>query len=217
MKFYGIFESHNFKRNVGQGKPWKGKSLSEETKAKISSSKIGVSTGRRVEYEHALCPICGKEFERKKNSKLRQYCSEKCSRSYRKGKTYEELYGEDRSKEIIAKWIDSMCQKDMFYVSKPHRILKDAMVDSGLYIGFSTSERLYYFEIDELNRNKKIAIEVDGDYWHTLPKKIIADKRKNTYLTNRGYTVLRFWEHEIYNDLNMCLKRIEEALNVTNQ
>lgn len=66
MKFYEIFESHNFKRNVGQGKPWKGKSLSEETKAKISSSKTGVSTGRRVEYERVTCPICGKEFERKR-------------------------------------------------------------------------------------------------------------------------------------------------------
>jgi len=216
MKFHDIFETHNFKRNIGKNKPWQGKHLPVETKEKIRNSKTGVILGPRIILEILSCPICGKEFKRGGSRSTKKFCSDKCSRKSRKGITYIEQYGEEKSFEIIAKFVETMCAKGMFYVSKPHRMLKDAMIENGLYVGFETSQQILYFEIDELNKSKKIAIEVDGDYWHNLPKKIIADKRKNTYLINRGYRILRFWEHEIYNELDKCLNIIKEEINATN-
>lgn len=48
-----------------------------------------------------------------------------------------------------------------------------------------------YYQIDFAILNKKIAIEIDGDQ-HYLDKKIIkSDSRKNKYLTNNGWDILR--------------------------
>jgi len=86
------------------------------------------------------------------------------------------------------------------------------MVNAGLYEGFETCQPLYYFEIDELNISKKICIEIDGDYWHSLPKRIQQDKRKDTFLTNKGYNVIRIKEKDIYADLGKCVNKIAVAL-----
>jgi len=67
-----------------------------------------------------------------------------------------------------------------------------------------------YYSIDFALPERKIAIECDGDYYHINPaffpngpKDAIQrrnqgrDRAKNTFLTNRGWTILRFWECEI--------------------
>lgn len=51
---------------------------------------------------------------------------------------------------------------------------------------------------------KKVVVFVDGDYWHNLPKRIESDKRQNIILKENGWEVLRFWEHEIKNNINKC-------------
>lgn len=38
---------------------------------------------------------------------------------------------------------------------------------------------------------EQIAIELDGEFWHSIPRVVANDKRKNTYLANRGWTVVR--------------------------
>lgn len=76
----------------------------------------------------------------------------------------------------------------------------------------------------------RIAIFVDGDYWHgfdweTLRKKlknrfwknkilsnIKRDKRVNNELIRDNWTVLRFWEHEINNNIDKCIARIKELI-----
>ena len=78
---------------------------------------------------------------------------------------------------------------------------------------------------------KKIAIFIDGDFWHgyinkILGKKIsdgywknkitnnfIRDKEINNILNNLGWKVLRIWEHEIKTDLEQSIKRIEEFMS----
>ena len=52
----------------------------------------------------------------------------------------------------------------------------------------------------------------DGDYWHNLPNYKIRDKRQNTLLRKAGYTVLRFWEHEINSTNAKCV--IDGLINV---
>lgn len=42
-----------------------------------------------------------------------------------------------------------------------------------------------------------LVIECDGEYWHSLPGRKSSDKRKDTFLKNRGYKVLRLPESEI--------------------
>ncbi|MEC5270567.1 DUF559 domain-containing protein [Caldifermentibacillus hisashii] len=67
-------------------------------------------------------------------------------------------------------------------------------------------------QFDFLLIDYNILIECDGDYWHVNPKfypkpkgwqikRIEIDKEKNRIAKNNGYTILRFWEDEINNNL----------------
>ena len=74
--------------------------------------------------------------------------------------------------------------------------------------------------------NKNVAVFLDGCYWHGCPKcghipktnskfwkaKILRtkerDKEKEKILKKKGIKVIRFWEHEIINELNTCIQRL---------
>jgi very-short-patch-repair endonuclease len=68
----------------------------------------------------------------------------------------------------------------------------------------------------------KILVELDGCFWHQCPdhypeashksrkveENMITDKRKNRLAGERGYTLLRLWEHE---DVDSMIDRISRA------
>lgn len=76
---------------------------------------------------------------------------------------------------------------------------------------------------------KKIAIFVDGDFWHArghqdhpgeqvashqgywqkkLSRNVERDKEVNDALTEAGWLVLRFWESDIKKDLPRCVAQV---------
>lgn len=57
-----------------------------------------------------------------------------------------------------------------------------------------------------------ICIFCDGDYWHNLPNSMGRDKKVNNFLFNNGYKILRFWEHEIHEDIERCINIIKRCL-----
>lgn len=57
-----------------------------------------------------------------------------------------------------------------------------------------------------------ICIFADGDYWHNLPTSKEKDQKITNELKNLGYKVLRFWEHEIVNNIDNCINTIEVEL-----
>ncbi len=60
--------------------------------------------------------------------------------------------------------------------------------------------------------DKKIVIEADGDYWHSLPKAIVKDRRNNKLLRKRGWKVFRFSETQINNNVKECINQVEKLL-----
>jgi DNA mismatch endonuclease (patch repair protein) len=78
--------------------------------------------------------------------------------------------------------------------------------------------------------SKKIAIFVDGEFWHgyewdlkkekiksnrdywipKIERNMERDSQNNTDLKDSGYVVLRFWEHEITKHLSDCLDKIKK-------
>lgn len=102
-----------------------------------------------------------------------------------------------------------------------HRLFKEGLVRRGI-TGFQTEYRVGYYHVDEAHPDLKLAVEVDGCYWHGcttcgfVPRSGMAalDKRKNSYLTRLGWIVLRFAEHEIHSDFESCLDRVAEAVGV---
>ena len=77
-----------------------------------------------------------------------------------------------------------------------------------LGIKYQINQQIGYYYPDILIEDRKLIIECDGDYWHNLPDKKKHDKRRDWYLRNQGYRVVRFWEHEINNDLEIVGNQI---------
>jgi len=79
--------------------------------------------------------------------------------------------------------------------------------------------------------SKKLAVFIDGCFWHKCPKcykkpksnkdywlkkahyNKIKDKRQNKELQDKGWLVLRFWEHDIAKEPDNCLKKIKQYVN----
>jgi len=82
--------------------------------------------------------------------------------------------------------------------------------------------------------SKKIAIFCDSEFWHgydwdnykkhafksnkdfwisKIERNMARDKEVNEFLTENGWTMLRFWGNDIKKNLQCCVKKIEEALN----
>jgi len=79
-------------------------------------------------------------------------------------------------------------------------------------------------------RSKKIAIFCDGDFWHgyrfhekkkpskkfwrdKIESNMKRDQRVTRKLRREGWSVLRFWEHDIEKRSEVCKRRILKKLN----
>jgi len=78
----------------------------------------------------------------------------------------------------------------------------------------------------------KIAIFIDGEFWHgfnweekkskikanrdywipKIEKNIKRDQQNNKLIKKMSWKVLRFWEKQITTDLDRCIKKIERTL-----
>lgn len=75
---------------------------------------------------------------------------------------------------------------------------------------------------------QKIAVFIDGCFWHKCPKCFVKPKSKNKYwdakikrnvkkdkeinllLEKRGVKVIRFWEHEVKKDIHKCFLKLKK-------
>ena len=68
-----------------------------------------------------------------------------------------------------------------FNASKPELAIRQALIDHG-YGDFVTQYQLGPFFIDIAFPDIKLAVEIDGEYWHSLEVVVKRDKRKNWYI-----------------------------------
>lgn len=91
--------------------------------------------------------------------------------------------------------------------SNLHLKYKKGMLEKGLQ-GFISEYPFGPYSIDEADPITKVAVEIDGCYWHgcglcgyTGDSRIkLIDKKKTTFLINRGWTIFRIKEHDIKKD-----------------
>jgi len=98
---------------------------------------------------------------------------------------------------LNSKWCDT----------KPELIMGEALLKRGFLVTkqyFIQEVGFVDFYLPEINT----VIECDGDYWHNLPKQKIEDNRRNNKLKELGYKLLRFWQCDIYKNLDNCLNQI---------
>lgn len=98
---------------------------------------------------------------------------------------------------------------------------------------YRKNDKTVYGKPDFVFKSKKIAIFCDGEFWHgkdwdihkndhksnqkfwidKIENNILRDKVVNKTLEDEGWTVLRFWESDIKNNLNDCIIITEKAMN----
>ncbi|ADC48972.1 hypothetical protein BpOF4_04540 [Alkalihalophilus pseudofirmus OF4] len=59
----------------------------------------------------------------------------------------------------------------------------------------------------------KLAIEADGKAFHSSPQQKARDKRRDAFLRNNGWRVMRFSGRQIFRELNSVLDRIEKEIS----
>lgn len=67
--------------------------------------------------------------------------------------------------------------------------------------------------IDFALSNHRIAIETDGDYWHSSQEAQERDQRKDQALRSKGWTVIRLREHVIHESPQYCVEQIQRAIS----
>jgi len=116
--------------------------------------------------------------------------------------------------------------------TKPERLVREELIKRGYKEGIDFFHQYKFnnkFMCDFCFPKQKIIIEVDGDFWHANPKiyleknklhphqikGINQDKAKDAYITkfdNSSWTLLRFWESDIEENVSKCVDRIEEVI-----
>jgi DNA mismatch endonuclease (patch repair protein) len=111
--------------------------------------------------------------------------------------------------------------------TKPELALEAALTQLGLHL--ERHPRDVAGRPDFVHRETEHAIFVDGDFWHgyrfadwrlKLSEKWEAkiaetrrrDRRVNKELRAAGWTVMRFWEHDVERDAGRCASRIHRAV-----
>ena len=107
---------------------------------------------------------------------------------------------------------------------------KMALVRKGID-GWTTHPKDIEGKPDIFFPEQGLAIFLDGCFWHGCPKcghipknnrpfwkaKIERnkerDEKKRRKLRNKGYSVIKFWEHQINKDLDKCIEKVMTKLN----
>ena len=77
---------------------------------------------------------------------------------------------------------------------------------------FKRQQPIGDYIVDFICKEAKIIIEIDGGQ-HNEPENINYDKVRTEYLNNLGYKVIRFWNNEIYENIEGVILRLREEIN----
>lgn len=196
----------------------KGKKHSEETKKNISKSEKGkiVSEITRIKQSNSRLEYIKKNPDKEKER------AKKAGNTMKNRKQRPEVI-----ERIRIKWQDKDYRnrrlKEMLKFrkpNKPERKIIDIIQNNNLPYLYVGDGKLIIegFNPDFVHKNKKIIIEVFGDYWHNRKDWSLRDKRRIDIFNLYGYKTFIFWEHEIVERKGTKAKFSEEeiALKIKN-
>ncbi|SHK69095.1 very short patch repair endonuclease [Epilithonimonas mollis] len=127
-----------------------------------------------------------------------------------RSKLMSKIKGKDTQPEILlrkALWLSGMRYR--INVSKlpgkPDIVMRKhklaIFVDGGFWHGYNWEE-------------KKLRIKSNADYWiKKIERNMQRDIENTIALQEMGYTVLRFWDNQIRNDLQGCISQIRSFMD----
>lgn len=134
----------------------------------------------------------------------------------------DSLAGAAHAREHLTDKTMAKARAAMNKTSNMHLRFKDRMVDAGI-TGFTTEGKIGPFEVDEVHADLRLAVEIDGCYWHGcsdcghpgVTSTLANDKRKNAYLKAAGWVLLRIPGHMVRENpdaaLDLIASTVEQA------
>lgn len=197
-------------------------------------------TGRvRVGRE---CEQCGLLFTAKPHRADQRFCSHVCMYAYRSAHGFDdgaqvsgpensrwkprvalfcnwcrEPYTVPRYRHKRSRFCSQQCQGSFLArrlqksVSGAERRFVAFLRSHGLHV--ETQVQFGHFTLDAWFPGTRIVVEFDGDYWHSIPRVIAKDARKDAALFCAGYSVVRVLQSEFDADPDAVLRRIENMLS----
>lgn len=186
--------------------------------ARNDRSRILSKPHRSTQFVTKNCPICSISFTAHVSHR-KKYCSKQCgSKSYQRrtqlvcqvcNKTYTV-----RAKFHNQRYCSRQCcaiglGKTETSIERTFAVaLRNAQIE--VVPQFPHGQYSVDFAIPDL----KIAIECDGDYWHSLPKSIKHDRMRDNYFYRNGWQTIRFSETEINTNIKNCIQRLQRAVSL---
>jgi hypothetical protein len=169
------------------------------------------------EDKFVICQICGKKLKRidwkhlnKHNISLDQYKKEYSF------KTMATIYFESNKNRLLTYNING---KTVNYVSKAEKEICEYLKNKNLIVKQSDRKILHGKELDIYIPSLNIAIEYNGNRWHT---EWFANKDKNSHLNktieceNNGVKLIHIFEDEYVSNKEMVLDKISHILHLDN-
>lgn len=126
------------------------------------------------------------------------------------------------SEDNIRRYSNMSKEDKMMQVKKAHQASSSLSVSSIEYkvrdfldrikINYIPQFEIYGLFLDIAIPERKLAIECDGDYWHSIPKNRGRDVYKNRMLRHNGWNLLRLKEKDINKNFNECENKIRTIL-----
>lgn len=110
-----------------------------------------------------------------------------------------------RQRESVRTEVARRLRRDM---TPEERLLWSRLRGAGLGVSFRRQEVIGPFVVDFVCYPARLVVELDGSQ-HAGSE---SDRLRDAKLTADGFTVLRFWNHEVRGNLDGVLARVAEHL-----
>ncbi len=157
------------------------------------------------------CGWCGKVDMVERKRRARPFCSQLCAKAHsaeaRKRRVSLECQwcgvSIERRPSEIDKGRGKFCSRSCAGMGRPINGRPSVIADAAIHEWatghqelFLTEHRIGRWSIDLALPIRMLAIELDGEYWHSLPNMIEKDARKDAHLQRSGWTVKRIVIHK---------------------
>lgn len=97
------------------------------------------------------------------------------------------------------------------YATEAERLLWHYLKEKKIGYKFRRQHIVGEYITDFINLKHKLIIEVDGKY-HQEVEQVKKDAQRTQYLEQKGYTVIRFANEEVFNHMEDVIKKIKETI-----
>lgn len=183
-----------------------------------------------------ICEVCAAPFRVTPSTRVGRFCSQACMFKWRGPILRAKKYQPEKHATKTCGWCGSSftthtCRLDgirgMYCsrscvgsatvasfkdarISKAEVAFGDAMRAEGLI--FEPQVRCSKWTVDFMFHAHQLAVEFDGDYWHSLERVKKVDAEKTAHLNALGYSVLRISDSFVRRDLAGAIALVRGAL-----